>query len=113
MNEFELTVKDGEIVITAEVAGYLEQAQLLDKTIKELTDQRDAIVKPLKAAMDKNGITSFKSQYLNVSHTADSMTETVNIEKMKDDGIYERYVMFIPKNGSYRVTYPKKEKKNA
>lgn len=112
MNEFELTVKDGQIVITAEVAGYLEQAQLLDKTIKELTAQRDAIVKPLKAAMDKNGITSFKSQYLNVSHTADSMTETVNIEKMKSDGVFEKYRMYIPKNGSYRVTYPK-EKKNA
>lgn len=112
MTEFELTVKDGQIVVTEEVANALARAQILDKTIKELTAQRDAIVKPLKAAMDKNGITSFKSQYLNVSHTAGSMTETVNVEKMKDDGIYERYVMFIPKNSSYRVTYPK-EKKNA
>lgn len=111
MSEFELTVKDGQIVVTEEVANALAQAQILDKTIKELTAQRDAIVKPLKAAMDKNGITSFKSDYLSVSHTAGSMTETVNIEKMKSDGIFEKYRMYIPKNGSYRVTF-KKEKSN-
>lgn len=111
MSEFELIVKDGQIVVTEEVANALARAQILDKTIKELTAQRDAIVKPLKAAMGKNGITSFKSDYLSVSHTAGSMTETVNIEKMKSDGIFEKYRMYIPKNGSYRVTF-KKEKSN-
>ena len=112
MNEFEITVKDGQIVITDEVASLLEQAQILDRTIKELTAKRDAIVKPLKSAMDNNGIESFKSKYLTVSHTADSMTETVNIERMKSDGIFTKYRMFIPKKGSYRVNF-KKEKDNA
>lgn len=110
-NDYEVTVKDGKIVVTEEIASLLERALMLDRTIKDLTDKRDAIVKPLKAAMSKNGITSFKSSYLNVSRTSDSVTETVNVERMKEDGIYERYVMFIPKSGSMRVTYPK-EKKN-
>lgn len=111
MNEFEIAVKDGEIVITAGVANLLEQAQLLNKTIKDLTAKRDAITEALKWAMSDNGIESFKSQYVNVSHVKASMTETVNVEKLKMDGLYEKYRMYIPKNGSYRVTF-KKEKDN-
>ncbi len=111
MSEYEIIVKDGQIVVTEEIANLLKQAQALDRTIKELTDKRDAIVKPLKSAMNKNGITSFKSDYLSVSRTADSMTETVNEERMKADGVFEKYRMFIPKKGSYRVNF-KKEKNN-
>lgn len=112
MSEFELTVKDGKIVITEEVANLLKQARMLDKTIKELKEQKDAIVNTLKDVMGKNHIESFKSDYLNVSYSAGGVTETVNTERMKDDGIYERYVMYMPKAASYRVTFPK-EKKNA
>jgi len=111
MSEYEITVKDGQIVVTDEVLGILEQARALDRTIKELKAKKDAIEKSLKAAMTKNNIDSFKCDVMTVSKTKDYMKATINEERMKSDGIYEKYLMYLPTSGSMRITY-RKEKNN-
>lgn len=110
-DNLELTVTDGQIVVTEEVANLLKTARMLDTTIKELSEKRDSIVKALKDAMDKNGINKFESGILNINRTAYSTKTEINVEKLKRDGLYEQYCYSVPSGGSLRVSYPK-EKKN-
>lgn len=109
MAEFELTVTDGQIVVTEEVANLLKTARMLDATIKSLSKDRDAIIKTMKDVMDKNGIDSFKSDIVNINRTATTMKEEVNIDKLKKDGLYEKYCYHVPSGGTLRVTYPKEK----
>jgi hypothetical protein len=109
--KYEVMVEDGHLVITDEVADLLKRARMLDTTIKELTDKRDSIIKTMKDAMNKNGIDKFESPMVNISRTAYSMKEEVNVDKLKKDGLYDQYVYHVPSGGSLRVSYPK-EKKN-
>lgn len=111
MSEFEVIVHDGQIVITEEVASLLKRAKMLDVTIKELTTKRDAIIDSLKSAMNKNHIDSFKTGIVNISRTEAKTKEEINVEKMKADGIYDKYVYTVPTGGYLKATYPK-EKNN-
>ena len=108
--KYEVLVEDGHLVITDEVADLLKRARMLNATIKSLEDERDEIINTLKDAMDKNGIDSFKSGIVNVSRIATTMKEAVNVDKLKKDGLYEKYIYHVPSGGSLRVTYPKEKK---
>ena len=61
--------------------------------------------------MLKGDVKSYKGAALSATKIEDTMTETVNTERMKADGVYETYKMLVPKNGYVRITY-KKEKDN-
>lgn len=111
-NKYEVTVENGEIKLPEEVVNLFDQVRTIDATIKALKEQKDAIEKPLKAAMEKYGVDSFKCDYMTATRVKGSYTETVNTERMKDDGIYEKYKMLMPKAGYVSIRY-KKEKKNA
>lgn len=107
--KYEVMVEDGHLVITDEVADLLRRARMLNATIKSLEGERDEIIKTLKDAMNKNGIDSFKSGIVNVSRTATTMKEEINVDKLKKDGLYDKYVYHVPSGGSLRVTYPKEK----
>ena len=107
--KYEVMVEDGHLVITDEVADLLRRARMLNTTIKSLEDERDGIIKTLKDAMNKNGIDSFKSGIVNVSRMATTMKEEINVDKLKKDGLYDKYVYHVPSGGSLRVTYPKEK----
>ncbi len=107
MSDYEVLVRDGQIVVNDEVVNLLNRARMLDITIKELTTKRDAIINSLKSVMNKNGIDSFKSGIVNISRTEAKAKEEINVEKMKKDGIYEKYAYTVPTGGYLRVTYPK------
>lgn len=107
--KYEVMVEDGHLVITDEVAELLKRARMLDATIKSLSKDRDAIIKTMKDAMDKNGIDSFKSDIVNINRTKTTMKEEINVDKLKKDGLYDKYVYHVPSGGSLRVTYPKEK----
>ena len=108
-DKYELSVSNGEIEVPQEVLKLFEEARRIDAEIKALKAQKDAIEKPLKQAMQKHGVDSFKCEYMTASRVSMSFTETVNTERMKEDGIYEKYMMLIPKAEHVRIAY-KKEK---
>ena len=112
MSELNLTVKNGEIVITEEVAGLLAQAQMLDRTIKELEKQKEAIEAPLKAAIIKNKIKQFKCDALTATKVDDTVSVSIDKDKMKADGVLDKYATYKTKAGSVKIYYAK-EKKNA
>lgn len=111
MAEYDITINNGEITLTAEAIELFDQVRTIDATIKALKERKDAIEKPLKAAMQKNGVEKFSCSYMTATTVKDTTTETVNVERMKKDGIYDKYVMYVPKSGYVRINY-KKEKDN-
>lgn len=111
MAEYDIAINNGEITLTAEAIELFNQVHTIDATIKALKERKEAIEKPLKAAMQKNGIEKFECKYMTASNVMGSMSETVNVERMKKDGIYDKYKMYVPKSGYVRITY-KKEKDN-
>lgn len=108
-DKYEVIIKDGQIVMTEEVTNLLKQARLLDETIKDLTKRRDEIIKAMKTAMDKNHIDLFESGIVRIARTSDSVKKEINVVKMKEDGIYDKYVFDLPTKGTLRVTYPKEK----
>lgn len=107
--KYEVMVEDGHLVITDEVAELLRRARMLDATIKSLTKDRDAIIKTMKDVMDRNKIDSFESDIININRTAYSTQTKVNVDKLKKDGLYEKYCFHVPSGGTLRVTYPKEK----
>lgn len=103
-------VEDGHLVITDEVADLLRRARMLDATIKSLTEEKDGIINTMKKVMDKNGIDSFESDILNINRTAYTTQTKVNVDKLKKDGLFEKYCYHVPSGGTLRVTYPKEKK---
>jgi len=109
--KYEVTVIDGQIELPQEVVELFGAVRNIDATIKELKEQKDTIEKPLKAAMKKYGVDKFSCEYMTATTVKDTMVETVNVEMMKGDGIYDKYKMLMPKAGYVRINY-KKEKDN-
>ena len=106
-DKYEVSVNNGEIVLPQEVIDLFSQVRAIDATIKELKAQKDEIEKPLKAAMQKHGIESFKCQYMTATNVKGGFTESVNTDLMKKDGIYEKYAVMVPKSGYIRISYKK------
>ena len=109
--KYEITTNNGELVVNETVLALFDKARTLKATIDTLKKELDAIEKPLKSAMLKGDVKAYKGDILSATKVDDTMTETVNVERMKADGIYEQYKMLVPKNGYVRITY-KKEKDN-
>lgn len=110
-DKYEVIVNDGEIILPQEVIDLFDQVRTIDATIKMLKEQKDEIEKPLKMAMAKNGVNSFKCQYMTATKVKDGFTESINTELMKKDGVYDKYAVKVPKSGYIRITY-KKESDN-
>jgi len=111
-DKYTVTVNNGEIILPQEVIDLFDQVRTIDATIKALKEQKDEIEKPLKAAMKKYGVDKFTCEYMTATTVKDTVTESVNTDMMKKDGIYDKYRVLVPKSGYIRINY-KKEKNNA
>lgn len=110
-DKYTVTVTNGEITLPQDVVELFDQVRTIDETIKALKDQKDAIEKPLKAAMKKYGVEKFTCEYMTATTVKDTTIESVDVETMKKDGIYDKYKVLVPKSGYVRINY-RKEKKN-
>lgn len=112
MDKYEVVVTETGIELPHEAIDLFQRVRAIDETIKALKAEKDAIEKPLKSAMLKHGISKFSCDgVLTATAVAETMVENVDTDKMKKDGIYERYMFLVPKSGYVRLTY-KKEKNN-
>ncbi len=112
MDKYTVTVVNGEILLPPEVIDLFDQVRNIDLAIKALKEQKEEIEKPLKAAMKKHGVEKFSCEYMTATTIKDTVTETVNTDMMKKDGVYDKYKVLVPKSGYIRINY-KKEKNNA
>lgn len=112
MDKYEVVVTETGIELPHEAIELFRRVKAIDETIKTLKAEKDAIEKPLKAAMQNSGIKKFEYEGLMTATTvAGGWSEQVDTERMKKDGIYDKYMYRVPRNGSVRITY-KKEKAN-
>lgn len=110
-DRYEVSVRDGQIELPQEVVELFNQVRTIDSTIKALKEQKDAIEKPLKAAMQKYKVSKFQCDYMTAYTVAPTVELKVNVDKLRADGLFEKYSYPSPKAGYVAIKY-KKEKDN-
>lgn len=64
----------------------------------------------LLQAMKENGIKSWKNDYFTATVKEESIQKRVDSERLKEDGLYEKYLKLIPVKESLMIKF--KEKNN-
>lgn len=103
--KYEMTIVEGKLIPNDRALQAFEEARLLNQQIKELTDRRDTIINALKKAMKDNNVDEYDGKSLRAKKVPSTTVETVNTDAMKKDGIYEKYLLLIPRDGYTKVTY--------
>lgn len=107
MDNYEVLVVGDEIILPAQVEELFGTVSELSAEIKALEAKKKAIEEPLKKAMKKYGIDKFKCKYMTASTVKGSTYVSYDAEKMKADGVYEKYAMVLPKDSYVKITYKK------
>ena len=59
----------------------------------------------LEKAMRENGIKTWKNDYFTASVKDESMQMRVDTQRLKDDGLYEKYSKLVPVKGSLQIKF--------
>lgn len=110
-DKYEVIINDrGEIELPEEIIKAFDAVRTISQTIKELEAQKKAIEEPLKKAMLKHGVEKFKCPYMSASTVKGSAYDAINTEKMKADGVYDKYAIHMTKADYVTIRYKKDEK---
>lgn len=107
MAKYEVIVNDAGIVLPPEVEQLFNTARTIDETVKELQKQKKEIEEPLKKAMLKYGVDKFQCDYMSASTVIGANYDIINTDKMKEDGIYEKYAIPTKKSDYVTIRYRK------
>lgn len=107
MAKYEVLVNDAGIVLPPEVEQLFNTARTIDETVKELQKQKKEIEEPLKNAMLKYGVDKFQCDYMSASTVIGANYDIINTDKMKEDGIYEKYAIHAKKSDYVTIRYRK------
>lgn len=111
---YEVSIIDGKLQETPEVMALFESAKTLYEAKKEIEAQLKAIEAPLKEAILKSPIKSYKNDFFSVSKVAESKRRVILTEMLEADGLLEKYSMIDTTGPSVKITYAKaKGAKNA
>lgn len=105
MDKYEVIVNESGIVLPEEVEKLFNEARTIDETVKDLNKKKKAIEEPLKKAMIKHGIDKFKCQYMSATTTIGAEYDIIDTDKMKADGIYEKYAIRAKKTDYVTIRY--------
>lgn len=61
----------------------------------------------LMIAMKENGIKSWKNDYFTVSYKEESVQKRLDNERLKDDGLYDKYLKLVPVKESLMIKFRK------
>ncbi len=82
MNDIE--VKNNQLIISEEMNKVFSEYQ-------ERKNQVEAFRVQLLDAMKKNGIKKFENEYVQIVYKEPSTSRRVNVQALKEDGMYEMY----------------------
>lgn len=95
MNEFEekygISVSEGTLVLAEKAEKAIERAARLKTMIKSFQEELDSIESPLKGVMFKHNVKSFENDKVKLTMRNGSVRDVIDKEKMKADGVYEKY----------------------
>lgn len=88
---FDITVRDGEVIIGQEAVAMLAEARELDLIQKRIAVQMDALKEALKQAMEENGIKSYENDDVKIVYKDSFVRSSVDTKRLKEDGLYDLY----------------------
>lgn len=99
----ELVVKELEDlgIITNDYLDKLEQFAHLKDCIETYEFQQK---EKIKEVFKKYGVKTCKSDYITISYIEEHMAKRIDVERLKADGLYDKYVKFSPTKESIRVS---------
>lgn len=101
----DLVAKEMNALITDDFIEKLEQLDYLEQQIEMFkTEHREQI----KDIFKKYGIKSFKNDYITITYVAEGMRKQVDNERLKNDGLYKKYLKLVPNKESIRITKKRK-----
>ena len=62
----------------------------------------------LEKAMRENGIKSWKNDYFTATLKDEYMQKRVDADRLKDDGLYEKYLKLVPVKASLQIKFKEK-----
>ena len=93
--------KINEIVSLDDV---LEVVEMLETYEQKLNMMKAQLKEPIIKLFKENGIKTFKSDYLTISYVEPTLQKRVDNQRLKDDGLYEKYLKLIPVSEQIRIT---------
>ena len=111
---------------TGEVEEVEEKNELVEKKLEELgvfknytfddlehylteKERFETFKYVLEKAMEENDIKTWKNEYFTATRKDDSIQKRVDTERLKEDGIYDKYLKLVSVKGGLQIKF--KEKK--
>lgn len=87
---------------------------VIDKETYEILDsylyykeQLEVFRYKLEKAMKEHDIKKWDNDYFTAIDRADSIQKRVDVEKLKEDGLYEKYIKLVPTKGGLQIKFKK------
>lgn len=87
---------------------------VIDKETYEILDsylyykeQLETFRYKLEKAMKEHDIKKWDNDYFTAIDRADSVQKRVDVDKLKEDGIYEKYIKLVPTKGGLQIKFKK------
>ena len=90
------------ITVSVEI---MKQMNLLNIEKQKLSDMEKQFKAAIKDAMEKTNCKTFENDYIKVSFIPETVKTIADIEKMKEQGIYEEFSKTSKVSSNVRVTY--------
>lgn len=103
---YDLVAKEMNNLITDDFVEQLEQLDYLEQQIKMFKTKNKEKIKEI---FKKYNIKSFKNDYITITYVEEGMKKQLDIERLKNEGLYDKYLMMKPYAEQIRITKKGKE----
>lgn len=87
---------------------------VIDKETYEILDsflyykeQYELFRHKLEEAMDEHNIKKWDNDYFTATNKSDSLQKRVDTERLKEDGLYQKYLKLVPVKGGVQIKFKK------
>lgn len=92
-----------------EVGAITQETYEMLASFRYYQEQYELFKYQLEKAMIENGIKKWDNDYFTATIREESMQKRVDTERLKDDGIYEKYLKLVPVKNGLVVKFKKGE----
>lgn len=82
----------------------LEAVEMLETYEQKLNMYKAQLKEPLIKLFKENNIKTFKNDYLTITYVEETLQKRVDNQRLKEDGIYEKYLKLVPVKEQIRIT---------
>lgn len=97
-----IRVENNQIQLNEDVSNHLKE---LYKVKAEYDVLLDKVKNSMKEVMETNMIKSFENDFLKITYVAPTERVSVDTKKLKDDGLYDKYLKTSEVKSSIKVMF--------